>query len=276
MTPARELMCSLDGPEVAAFKAACVGTPDLGLLLDHGSQPRAATRTTAASSSTTAARSGSTTASCIRGCRSSRGSRATSASRCATGPNGVQARADHLPRRHVPRDGARGAYKGAEIIAAHRRLHGADPPRLADHQPGQRVLQPDAYTRQRVHVRQRRHVRLDGRRHVLSTSTARVMVEGGGRPDEIITAEVRPDLVREARARLGRGEQHLPALPPRLRRGEGRRAGLPLHLHARHGGRPLPAAVGSERAGDRRHVVRLRAADARTRRYRRPLPRVRP
>jgi formamidase len=30
-----------------------------------------------------------------------------------------------------------------------------------------------------------------------------VMVEGGGRPDEIITAEVRPDLVREARAGWG-------------------------------------------------------------------------
>ena len=30
-----------------------------------------------------------------------------------------------------------------------------------------------------------------------------VLVEGGGRPDEIITAELRPDLVREARARWG-------------------------------------------------------------------------
>ena len=37
-----------------------------------------------------------------------------------------------------------------------------------------------------------------------------------GRADEIITAEVRPDLVREARARLGRREQHLPARPSRL------------------------------------------------------------
>ena len=31
----------------------------------------------------------------------------------------------------------------------------------------------------------------------------RVMAEGGNRPDEIITAELRPDLVREARARWG-------------------------------------------------------------------------
>ena len=34
-------------------------------------------------------------------------------------------------------------------------------------------------------------------------------------------------------ARLGRREQHLPVRPPRLRRGQGRRAGLPVHVHAR-------------------------------------------
>ena len=49
----------------------------------------------------------------------------------------------------------------------------------------------------------------------------------GGRPDEIITAEVRPDLVREARTRLGRREQHLPVRPSRLRGGQGRRADCP-------------------------------------------------
>jgi formamidase len=31
----------------------------------------------------------------------------------------------------------------------------------------------------------------------------RVLVQGGGRPDEIITCELRPDLVREARAGWG-------------------------------------------------------------------------
>jgi formamidase len=41
-----------------------------------------------------------------------------------------------------------------------------------------------------------------------------------GRADEIITAEVRPDLVREARALVGR-EQHLSVRPPRLHRGRG-------------------------------------------------------
>ena len=38
-------------------------------------------------------------------------------------------------------------------------------------------------------------------------------------------------IARGARA-LGRGKQHLPVRPSRLRRGEGRRAGLPLYLHA--------------------------------------------
>ena len=84
----------------------------------------------------------------------------------------------------------------------------------------------------------------------------------GGRADEIITAEVRPDLVREARAALGRREQHLPVRPPRLRGREGRRAGLPLHLHARSRRRAIPAAVGRRGRSHGRHVLRLPGADA--------------
>ena len=83
-----------------------------------------------------------------------------------------------------------------------------------------------------------------------------------GRADEIITAEVRPDLVREARDPLGRREQHLPALAPRLRRGERRRDGLPVYVHAGHGGGHVPAAVGGSGQGDGRHVVRFSGADA--------------
>ena len=80
MSTAPELMCRMDGPEVAAFKAACVehklwgcfslmefnpnGNPyNTGIVIDdHG-------------------RSRSTTGSSIRGCRSRPGSPATSASR---------------------------------------------------------------------------------------------------------------------------------------------------------------------------------------------------
>ncbi len=81
-------------------------------------------------------------------------------------PQRQQARAHHLPRRHAPRDGARGRVQGRRHHPAHRRLHRADPPRLEDHQPGQRLLQPRLH-RERVHVRQRRQLRLDGRGHVL-------------------------------------------------------------------------------------------------------------
>jgi Carbon-nitrogen hydrolase len=62
---------------------------------------------------------------------------------------------------------------------------------------------------------------------------------------------------------LGRREQHLPALAPRLCRGERRRDGLSLHLHAGHGRRHLPATVGGSGQGHRRHIVRLPGADAR-------------
>ena len=46
-------------------------------------------------------------------------------------PERLQARAHHLPRRHVPRDGARVRLQGRRDHAAHGRLHRADPPRLA-------------------------------------------------------------------------------------------------------------------------------------------------
>ena len=87
------------------------------------------------------------------------------------------------------------------------------------------------------------------------------LATGGGRPDEIITAEVRPDLVREAR-RLGRREQHLPARPPRLRRSQGRRRRLPVHVHGGPRRGSLPRALGGRGRPSRRHLVRLRAADA--------------
>jgi hypothetical protein len=86
-----EIMCTLDGPEVAAFKAACAenriwgcfsimeanpgGNPyNSGLIIDDR------------------ARSSSTTASCTPGCRSSPGSPATWASRCATAPTAASCR----------------------------------------------------------------------------------------------------------------------------------------------------------------------------------------
>ena len=92
MDTAPEIMCSLDGPEVAAFKQACIDNRDLGLLLDHGGQPRRQPVQQRPDHRRPGRASGSTTASCIRGCRSSPGSRATSACRCATAPTAASSR----------------------------------------------------------------------------------------------------------------------------------------------------------------------------------------
>ena len=74
------------------------------------------------------------------------------------------------------------------------------------------------------------------------------LVTGNGIPDEIITGEVRPRLVRRGAHPLGRREQHLPVRPSRLCRGERRRAATALHLHARSRGRKVRAAVGGARS----------------------------
>ena len=93
-----------------------------------------------------------------------------------------------------------------------------------------------------------------------------VMVEGGGRPDEIITAEIRPDLVREARAGWG-VENNIYQL---YHRGyvavKGGAMDCPYtFMHDMVNGRyRLPWE--DERAGGRWHVVRFRRrrATART------------
>jgi formamidase len=83
------------------------------------------------------------------------------------------------------------------------------------------------------------------------------LATGNGAPDEIITAEAR----RRSAPDLGRGEQHLSVRPSRLCGGKGRRAGLPLHLHARSRGREIPPAVGGRGASHRRHKLRFRHSE---------------
>jgi hypothetical protein len=83
------------------------------------------------------------------------------------------------------------------------------------------------------------------------------LATGNGAPDEIITAEVRPKLADEAR-RIWGVENILSVRPSRLCGGEGRRAGLSLHLHARSRGREIPPAAGGRGASHRRHKLRLR------------------
>ncbi len=94
------------------------------------------------------------------------------------------------------------------------------------------------------------------------------IVMGSGVPDEIVTAEVRPDLVAEARTKVWRRrEQHLPAGAPRLRRGQRpRRARLPVHVHARSGRGQIPPSLGEGGAGHGRNELRVPRADATLRR----------
>ena len=102
----------------------------------------------------------------------------------------------------------------------------------------------------------RRHDR-QFRRHVLAHGTT-------GRADEIITAEVRPDLVREARTHWG-VENNIYQLGHRgYTAVAGGAQDCPYTLHARSCRRPLPSAVGGRSQGAptarpavlrRRHVL---------------------
>lgn len=67
--------------------------------------------------------------------------------------------------------------------------------------------------------------------------------QGSNKENELVTAEIRPDLVREARRTWG-AEQHLPAGPQGIRGGQRRRHRLPLHLHARPGRRAVQPSLG--------------------------------
>ncbi len=160
MNPA--IMCSLEGPEIAAFKQACRdnsiwgcfsimefnphGNPyNSGVIIDD---IRSAPALLSQDASLDPGRA--------LGAGRHRHSRLRRA-------EGREARAHHLPRRHVSRDGARMCLQGRGNHDPHGRLHGADPRRLALHQPGQQLPEPDGH-RQCLHVRLGRRLRLHGRR----------------------------------------------------------------------------------------------------------------
>ncbi len=149
------IMCSLDGPEVAAFKPGLRRQSHLGLLLHHGAQSRRQPlqfrhrHRRQRRAATLLPQDASVGAGRAVGARQHRDSRGHRAER-------RQDRAHHLPRRHVPGDGAGMRLQGRRDHDPHRGLHRADPRRLALHQSGECVLQSHG-DRERVHVRQRRY-----------------------------------------------------------------------------------------------------------------------
>ena len=214
-----EIMCTLDGPEVAAFRQACGDNRIWGCFSHHGAATPAAIPYN--------------TGIII----DDRGELRLYYRKLhpwvpvepwepgdlgipvCDGPNGSQARADHLPRRHVPGDGARVRLQGRRDHDPHRRLHRADPPRLAHHQPGQRLLQPDGAPRPSACAARDGTFDSMGEGMIVNFdgTVDRARHERPRRRDHHRRGAARPG-ARGARA-LGRREQHLPARPSRLRRG---------------------------------------------------------
>ena len=83
------------------------------------------------------------------------------------------------------------------------------------------------------------------------------LVTGNGTPDEIITAEVRPQMADEAR-RIWGVENNIYQLGHRgFRRREGRRPGLPLQFHAGPRRRKISSSVGGLRRSQGWHQLWL-------------------
>ena len=150
-----DIMCTPRRSRGRAVQAGLRRQPDLGLLLDHGAQSR-----TQPVQQRHHHRRPRRAPPLLPQAASLGAGRALGAGRPrhpgVRRPERQQAGADHLPRRHVPGDGARVRLQGRRYHVAHGRLHRADPARLAHHQPGQRVLQPDVHG-ERLPVRHRRH-----------------------------------------------------------------------------------------------------------------------
>src|SRR5882762_3746354 len=158
-----EIMCRLDGPEVAAFKQACTdnkiwgcfsimefnpdGNPyNSGLIIDDRGELKLYYRKFHPWIPVEPWEPGNVGIPVIEG------------------PKGARIALIILPRRHVPGDGAGVRLQGRGDHDPHRRLYRADPRQLALHQSGQCFPEPDGDS-QCLHVRIGRFVRFHGRRH---------------------------------------------------------------------------------------------------------------
>ncbi|MCK7499443.1 MAG: hypothetical protein MZW92_60340 [Comamonadaceae bacterium] len=160
------------------------------------------------------------------------------------------------------------AYTRRRGHPAHGGLHRADPSRLAASPTRPMRSRTWRSHGQRLHVRQRRQLRLDGRGDVLQLRRHRHRRRRWPpRRDPHRRTATRPGARGARRRGASRTTSTSSATAATLRSAVAAR-GLSLHLHAGHGRRPVPAALGGQRAGHRRHVVRLRAAGTRLRRRR--------
>ncbi len=200
MSTAPELMCRLDGPEVASFKAACVqhriwgcfsimeanpgGNPyNTGILIDDTGEIRLYYRKLHPWVPVEAWEPGNMG---IPVCE---------------GPNGAKIALIICHDGMFPEMAREAAYKGAEIIL--RTAGYTAPIRHAWKITNQsNAFQNLAYTASVCLCGSDGSFDSMGE-GMFCSFDGTVMVQGGNRPDEIITAELRPDLVREARARWG-------------------------------------------------------------------------
>ena len=213
MSIAPELMCTLDGPEVASFKAACIehkvwgcfslmefnpnGNPyNTGIVIDDQGAVALYYRKLHPWVPVEAWEPGNVGIPVF------------------DGPNGSKLALIICHDGMFPEMAREAAYKGAESCCA-RPATPRRSPRLEDHQPGQRVPEPDV-TASVCLCGSDGSFDSMGEAHVLQLRRHR---DGRGRPPARRDHHLRgrPDLVREAR-QLGRREQPVPALAPRLHR----------------------------------------------------------
>ena len=157
-----EIMCRLEGPEVAAFKQACVdndvwgcfsimeynpdGNPyNSGIIVDARGEQQLCYRKMHPWVPVEPWEPGNIG---IPVC---------------DGPNGSKLGLIICHDGMFPEMARECAYKGANIMLRTAGIHGTDPPFLEDQQSSQCVLQPDVHG-QRMHGRHRRHVQFHGRR----------------------------------------------------------------------------------------------------------------
>ena len=253
-----EIMCRLDGPEVAAFKRGLHRQHASGAAsrswsstrrqpVQFGPDHRRSRRDPAVLSQTPSVDSGRAV-----------GARRPRHSRDATDRTGAKLALIICHDGMFPEMARECAYKGAEIMI---RTAGYTAP-IRDSwrftNQANAFQQPDGARPTSACAASDGTLRFHGRRH------DRELRRQHHRPWHDRPAPTRSSPPRSAPTSCARraitGASRTTSISSgtaAIRRGEGRRDGLSLHLHAGHGRRHLPAALGRSGQGDRRHLLRL-------------------